>query len=39
MFLDKKFKNKYTIGKHLRQLKNIRKHDPTAKPVPMPKPL
>lgn len=37
MYLDKKIKNQYTVGKVLRAHKNIRKVDPTGKAVPMPK--
>jgi hypothetical protein len=30
MYLPEKVKNKYTIGKHLRNLKKLRKKDPYA---------
>jgi hypothetical protein len=36
MFLDKKIQNKYTVGKHLRKLKGLRKRDPVAKQIPLP---
>ena len=35
MFLDKKVKNRYTIGKELRKLKQLRKRDPLAKVLPL----
>ena len=36
MFLEKEQRNRYTVGKHLRKMKNLRKADPSASIVPMP---
>lgn len=37
MYLDKLTKSKFSIGKHLRAQKNLRKRDPLAKVIDMPK--
>jgi hypothetical protein len=39
MFLDKNIQNRYTIGKHLRKLKGLRKKDPDAQRIPLPEEL
>ncbi len=39
MFLDKKIQNKYSIGKFLRKQKGLRKRDPSATRIPLPKEL
>lgn len=36
MYLDKKLKNRYTIGKTLRAYKRLRKADPDGRAVDMP---
>jgi hypothetical protein len=35
MYLDKNIKNRYTVGKELRKLKQLRKKDPTASVLPL----
>jgi len=35
MYLDKKYQNKYTIGKHLRSIKGLRRKDNKAKRIPL----
>lgn len=39
MFLEKKIQNRYTIGKFLRKQKGLRKRDPLAVRIPLPKEL
>jgi hypothetical protein len=39
MFLDKNIQSRYTIGKHLRKLKGLRKKDAEAKRIPLPEEL
>lgn len=36
MFLPKPERNQFSVGKHLRELKSLKKKDPQAKPIEMP---